>query len=146
MTRPAGSSGRARDGYRATLARLVSQGLIARDGEIYALTFPVWREPDSEVLAPVVDEVAEPLVRDVLAPTWSDLDAWLDEMGYEHWRDQYPLWQTWLSWEVLGMALEFLVKQKALPELGDPPPAKWSFTAWKGDLALMRLVRPEGSG
>jgi len=73
----------------------------------------------------------------------SDLDALLDEMGYEHRRDQYPLWQSWLSWEVLGLALEFMVKQGTLPEVGDPPRAKWHFTAWKGDLPLMRLSREE---
>ncbi len=39
----------------------------------------------------------------------------------------------------------FMVKQGTLPELGDPPPAKWNFTAWKGDLAIMRLSREENS-
>jgi hypothetical protein len=37
-----------------------------------------------------------------------------------------------------------MAKQGTLPELGDSPPAKRSFTAWKGDLPLMRLTRPEG--
>jgi len=135
----------AREEYRATLAKLVSQGLVARaDGDAYRLTFPVWREGDSEALTPVIDDVTRPLVEDVLTPTWSDLDHLLDEMGYEHRRDQYPLWQSWLCWEVLGAALEFMVKQGTLPHLGDPPPAKWSFTAWKGDLPLMRLTRAEG--
>ncbi len=134
----------AHDEYRETLARLVSQRLVERaDRGEYRLTFPVWREGDSAALKPAIDEVAGPLVHEILTPTWSDLDGVLDEMGYEHQRGQYPLWQSWLCWEILGVALRFMVKQGTLPELGDRPPAKWSFTAWKGDLALVRLTSAE---
>ncbi len=133
-----------REEYRSALAKLVSQGLVERgDGDGYRLTFPVWREGDSEVLTPVVEEVIRPLVEEVLAHVWSDLDALLDEMGYEHCRDQYPVWRDWLCGFIVGEALKFMVKQETLPELGDPTPAKWSFTAWKGDLAMMKLSREE---
>lgn len=115
----------------------------ARRGDTYRLTFPVRREGDSEVLAPVVEEVIGPLVEEVLLPTWPDLDELLDEMGYEHRRDQYEVWRDWLCAFIAGEALRFMVKQGTLPELGEPPPAKWNFTAWKGDLPLMRLRREE---
>jgi RNA polymerase sigma-70 factor (ECF subfamily) len=134
------------DEYRSTLAKLVSQGLVERaDGDGYRLTFPVWREGDSEVMTPVVEEVIGPLVEEVLLPTWPDLDELLDEMGYEHRRDQYQVWRDWLCGFILGEALRFMVKQGALPELGDPPPAKWNFAAWKGDLPLMRLSKRDES-
>jgi len=130
-----------REECRSALAKLVSQNLVERaEGDGYRLTFPVWREGDSEVLAPVVEDVIRPLVEEVLAPTWSDLNDLFDEMGYEHRRDNYPVWRDWLCGFIVGEALRFMVKQGALPELGDPPPAKWSFGAWKGDLPLMRLT------
>jgi RNA polymerase sigma-70 factor (ECF subfamily) len=134
-----------REQYRSTLAELVSKSLVERaDGDAYRPTFPVWREGDSEVLAPVVLRIIEPIATEVLAPIWSDLDALLDEMGYEHRRDQYPVWRHWLCGFILGEALRFMVKQGTLPELGDSPPAKWNHAGWKGDLPLMRLVPPEG--
>jgi RNA polymerase sigma-70 factor (ECF subfamily) len=133
-----------REECRSTLAKLVSQNLVERaDGDAYRLAFPVWREPDSQALTPVVEEVVRPLVDEVLLPVWPDLDKLLDEMGYEHCRDQYPVWRDWLCGFIMGEALRFMVKQGTLPELGDPPPAKWSFTAWKGGLAMMRLSREE---
>ena len=136
-----------REEYRSTLAELVSKGLVERaDGGDYRLTFPIWREGDSEVLAPVVEEVIRPLAEEVLLPTWPDLDALLDEMGYEQRRDQYAVWRDWLCAFITGKALQFMVKQGTLPELGDSPPAKWNHAAWKGDLALMKLIAPEGNG
>jgi RNA polymerase sigma-70 factor (ECF subfamily) len=133
-----------REDYRSALAKLVSQNLVERaDGDRYRLTFPVWREEDDEVLAPVVEEVIRPLVKEVLLPTWPGLDGLLDGMGYEHCRDQYPVWRDWLCAFIMGEALRFMVKQGTLPELGDPPPAKWNFAAWKGDLAMMRLRRED---
>jgi RNA polymerase sigma-70 factor (ECF subfamily) len=135
-----------REEYRSTLARLVSQNLVARAaGDGYRVTFPVWREGDSDVLTPAIEEVIRPLVEEVLAPVWPDLDGRLDEMGYEHCRDQYEVWRDWLCGFIVGKALGFMVKQGTLPELGDPPPAKWNFTAWKGDLPLMRLITLEGA-
>jgi hypothetical protein len=107
--------------------------------------FPVWREGDGEALLPAVLSIVEPLATEVLAPVWPDLDARLDEMGYEHRRDQYAVWRDWLCGFIVGAALEFMVKQGTLPELGDSPPAKWNFAAWKGDLPLMRLTRPEAN-
>jgi hypothetical protein len=102
----------------------------------------VWREGDSEVLTPVVDEVIKPWAEDVLLPVWSDLETLLDEMGYEHRRDQHEVWRDWLCGFIAGEALRFMVKQATLPELGDSPPAKWQFTAWKGDpMTLMRRRR-----
>ncbi len=133
-----------REDYRSALAELVSKGLAERaDGDAYQLTFAVWREGDSEVLAPVIREIARPLAEEVLSPVWSDLDKLLDEMGYEHRRDQYPLWHEWLCGFILGEALRFMGKQGTLPELADSPPAKWNHAAWKGDLALVRLRREE---
>jgi hypothetical protein len=133
-------SGDDRDECRSTLAELLSSGLVERaNGDGYRLTFPVWREGDSEVLTPVVDEVTKPWSEDLLLPVWSDLNALLDEMGYEHRHDQYELWRDWLCSFIAGEALRFMVKQGTLPELGDSPPAKWHFTAWKGDpMTLMR--------
>ncbi|UCC67127.1 MAG: sigma-70 family RNA polymerase sigma factor [Armatimonadota bacterium] len=130
-----------RDDYRSTLAKLVGQDLVERaDGQGYRLTFPVWREADSEVLTPVVEEVVRPLVKEVLLPTWPDLDELLDEMGYEHRRDQYEVWRDWVCGFTVGEALRFMVKQGTLPELDDSPPAKWNFAAWKGDLPLFSLA------
>ena len=136
--------------YRSTLAELVSKRLVERaDGDGYRLTFPVWREGDSEVLAPVVEKLVGPLVEEVLTPTWSDLDGLLDglldEMGYQHRRDQYPVWHDWLCGFILGEALRFMVKQGALPELGDSPPAKWNHALWTGDLPLMKPRRKQQS-
>ena len=94
----------------------------------------------------MVDSVVRPLVEEVLAPVWPDLDALLDEMGYEHCREQYPVWRDWLCAFIMGKALEFMVKQGTLPELGDSPPAKRSFAGWKGDVALMRMIPNAGNG
>jgi len=129
-----------RERYQGTLAKLVEARLAGRreDGR-YQLTFPVWRSDDSDIMKPVVDKVARPLVYEVLVPTWAGLYQVLDDMGYGHSREQYPIWQDWLFSFILGEAIRFMVKQGALPELGEQPPAKWNFLAWKGELPLFSL-------
>jgi RNA polymerase sigma-70 factor (ECF subfamily) len=122
-----------RERCRSTLAELAAAGLVAREEERFHLTFPVFTSADGVHLAPVIEDIVTPLSAEVLAPTWSDVGALLDDMGYHHRREQYPVWRAWLSGFVAGEALRFMVKQGTLPALGDPPPAKWSYSAWLGN-------------
>ncbi len=118
-----------REQCRATLAELVQAGLAEREGERFRLTFPVFGPGDTEVLSAPLREVTRPLLEEVLLPTWADLAALFDELGYRHCREQYVIWRHWLSALIVGEALRFLVRQGTLPELGETPPAPWSYAA-----------------
>jgi len=50
-------------------------------------------------------------------------------MGYRHRRDHYQVWRFWLAGFIAGEALRFMIKQGTLPELGETPPAPWSYAA-----------------
>ncbi len=130
-----------REQYRSTLAKLVAQELVERRNDAtFSLRFPVFSDGDSEILTPVVDEIVNPIIAEALTPAGDGLDQLLDEMGYGHRRDQYPVWRDWFYGFIMGEALRFMIKQGVLPELGENPPAKWSYAAWKGELPLFALA------
>jgi RNA polymerase sigma-70 factor (ECF subfamily) len=125
--------------WKSKLAEVVQAGLVERADREFRLMVPVFRAGDSEALVPEIDAVVAPIVEEVIVPTWADLDKLLDQMGYEHRRDQYPVWHHWLSANVMGESLRLLVEQGTLPKLGEEPPAKWNFVAWQGRVPMMSM-------
>jgi RNA polymerase sigma-70 factor (ECF subfamily) len=126
-----------RDENRATLAKLVKEEIAVKSAEgLYQLNLPVWQAEGAEALAEAVKKVTGPIAEDLVGPVWGDVSKLLDEMGYGHCRDQFAYWRDLLSGDIMSQALHLLVKQSVLPELGDSPPAKWEYAAWKGDLPL----------
>ncbi len=125
------------DRWRGAVAELIEQRLVTRDDGTYRLTFPVFRKADSDVLAPAVDALAKPIVDEIAVPTFADLDARLDEMGYGHLRSEYPQWHAWLAAVVMGQAVHFLLEQGVLPRPPDPAPPNSCMVAWERNLPLM---------
>jgi RNA polymerase sigma-70 factor (ECF subfamily) len=125
------------DHCRGRLAKLVKHGLVKAENHKMRLRIPVFTQPDSDILTPVVDEIIGPIVRDIAEPAFTDIDKLLDEMGYAHKRAQYAQWHRWLIGYVMGEALRFLMEQGFLPRPSEPAPANFAFIAWKGDLPLM---------
>jgi hypothetical protein len=50
------------------------------------------------------------------------------------------MWHEWLGAGIMGQAVLFLVEQDVLPRLGDNPPAKWEFAAWRGTVPMAGMA------
>lgn len=123
---------------REILAKLVEIGLAWRSEDKLTLTFPVFREEDNKVLAPVVDGIAAHLSRDILQKAIAGVPDVLRRLGYGHLEEQFNEWQKWLEGNVAGEALRILLDQGVLPHPGDPAPLSFATIGWTGDLRLMR--------
>ena len=123
--------------WRGILADLLKPGFLRRTNGQFRLGIPVFTQGDSDVLTPEIDAVMQPIMNDVVVPALTDVDRLLDEMGYGHRREQYPQWHRWLSSNIMGEALRFLMEQGMLPRPGEPAPPTFAFVTWKGDLPLM---------
>jgi len=129
--------GGVREHWRGVLAEQVKLGFLGRSKGQFHLAIPVFAQGDSEALTPEVDAVVRPIIKDALEPLFTDVSHLLDEMGYSHHRDQYPLWHHVLRNNIMGEALRFLMEQGVLPRPSEPAPTTFAFIAWKGDLPLM---------
>ena len=126
-----------REHWLGILADLIRVGLLDRTNGQLRLTIPVFTQSDSDMLTPEIDAVISPVINEVAVPALTDVDHLLDEMGYKHRRDQYPQWHRWLTSNIMGEALRFLMEQGVLPRPATPAPVTFAFIAWKGDLPLM---------
>jgi RNA polymerase sigma-70 factor (ECF subfamily) len=122
--------------WRGALAELVDIGYVARSDDRYRLAIPVFMQGDSDVLAPEIEAVMQPIIEEVVVPALSGLPAQLDDMGYRHRRDQYGQWHRWITGSIMAQAVHFLFEQGVLPPPPDPTPPSFAFIAWKGDLPL----------
>ncbi|HUT73949.1 MAG TPA: sigma-70 family RNA polymerase sigma factor [Armatimonadota bacterium] len=123
--------------WRGAFADLVSARLLTTAHHQYRLAVPFFTQAESDILTPEVDAVTRPVIESVAVPALDEVDASLDEMGYEHRRDQYGQWHRWLTGNIMGEALRFMMEQGVLPRPPDPAPANFAYMAWKGDLPLM---------
>lgn len=123
--------------WRGILADLVKSGFVKRaDGRLRA-GIPIFTQGDSDVLTAEIDATMRPIIDEVVVPSLTDVDRMLDEFAYDHRREQYAQWHRWLTSNVMGEALRFLMEQGVLPRPTDPAPATFAHIAWKGDLPLM---------
>ncbi len=130
-------AGLSADQARETTARLVEVGVVERAAKSLKLTFPILTEQDSDVLTPVVDEVAVPLCSDILQPATADLAEKLRRAGYKHLEDQFAAWRRWQVGNIAGEGLRELLKRGVLPDPGDPAPANFCLIGWFGRPPLM---------
>jgi len=122
---------------RAALADLVKVGMARRRNEKYELGIPLFGQGESDVLTAEVEAVVKPAVADIIVPALRDVDSLLDEMGYGHWREQYPEWHCWLGHDISGEALHYLMEQGVLPRPTQPVPPDFATLAWKRGIGLM---------
>jgi len=120
--------------WRAALAKAVSAGVVRKTNGRYGFAVPVFRQEDSDILSPVLLEIARPVVAEVISPIWGGVDKLLDEMGYGHCQDQYPAWRRWMAARVMGEALRFLMEQGVLPRLDDDVRDSATFVVWNARL------------
>jgi len=126
-----------RDRWRGVLAGLLQGGLIERSRGKLGLAIPLFGQGDSDVLAPEIDALIGPVVREIAAPAFAEVDRSLDGMGYGRHREHYPQWHRWLTGDVMGEALRFMMEQGVLPRLDESTAPTFAMIAWKGDLPLM---------
>jgi hypothetical protein len=128
--------GRAEE-IRSALADLVKLKMARRRNGKYELGIPLFSRADSDVLTPEVDAVVKPAVAEVVVPALRGVDSLLDEMGYGHWREQYPEWHCWLGHDMSGEALHYLMEQGVLPRPTQPVPPDFATLAWERGIDLM---------
>lgn len=129
------------DQVEESLARLVELGVIERREGRLSLAFPVVRQEDSDVLAPMVDTVSAQLSADILAPATADVADKLRAAGYGHLESQFPEWRRWFEGDICGEALKELLSRGVLPDPGQPAPARFALIGWKGQLPLITWRR-----
>lgn len=126
-----------RERMEAALAELSKCGLLnAKSGRL-RLTFPVFTEDNSAVLVPVIDEVCRSLLDGVLDPALRELGSHLDQAGYGHLRDQFPVWYRWTRGDISAEALRHLIASKDLPRPPEPAPHSFCFIGWLGEPSVM---------
>jgi len=131
-------TGQAPEQARELLGKAVEIGLVCRSGDDLALTFPVFREEDDGVLAPVVDKIAGRLSREIVQDATAGVPDLLRKLGYGHLEEQFHEWRAWLEGNVAGEALRELLNRGILPHPGDPAPMSFCMIGWVGELRLMR--------
>lgn len=139
----AARSERTVDQVRESLAKLIEKGIVRRDGDTLSITFPVFRQPDNDILLPVVDALAAISVRESIGPATEDVSVRLRQMGYGHLEEQFPVWRMWLSGNIGGEALRELLRRGVLPDPGSPAPARFALVGWYGNLPLVRWRQPD---
>jgi len=133
-----------RERVRAALAELSECGLVAvRSGRL-RLSFPVFTEENSAALVPVIDQVCRSLLDRVLEPALQDLGDSLEQAGYGHLREQFPVWYRWTRGDISAEALRHLLASRDLPRPPDPAPLNFCFIGWLGEPSVMsgRPVAP----
>jgi len=120
--------------WRTALAKGVSAGVIEKTDGRYGFAVPVFRQADSDILSPVILEIARPVATEVISPIWGGVGELLDDMGYGRCRDQYPAWRRWMAARVMGEALRFLTEQGVLPRLDDELRDSATFVVWNARL------------
>jgi len=122
---------------RTAIADLIASGFIVKEEGRLSLGFPLFTQQESDLLTPVIDELVRPLIAEVFLPGAEGLEGLLDERGYGHLREQYPVWQRWLLGNMAGEAVRVLMEKGTLPRPPEPAPETFAFIAWKGDLPLL---------
>jgi RNA polymerase sigma-70 factor (ECF subfamily) len=130
------AEGRAEE-MRSALADLVKLKIARRRNGKYELGIPLFGKGESDVLTAEVDAVVKPAVADIIVPALRDVDSLLDEMGYGHWREQYPEWHCWLGHNIPGEALRYLMEQGVLPRPREPVAPDFVTLAWERGIDLM---------
>jgi len=128
--------GRAEE-VRSALADLGKLGMARRRNGKYELGSPLFGRGESDVLTPEVDAVVRPAVAEIVIPALRGVDSLLDEMGYGHWREQYPEWHCWLGHDISGEALHYLMEQGVLPRPSEPAAPDFATLAWERGIDLM---------
>ena len=128
--------GRAEE-IRSALADLVKLKMARPRNGKYELGIPLFSRAESDVLTPEVDALVKPAVAEIVIPALRGVDSLLDEMGYGHWREQYPEWHCWLGHNISGEALHYLMEQGVLPRPGKPVPPDFATLAWERGIDLM---------
>jgi len=128
--------GRAEE-VRSALADLVKLKMARPRNGKYELGIPLFSRAESDVLTPEVDALVKPAVAEIVIPALRGVDSLLDEMGYGHWREQYPEWHCWLGHNISGEALHYLMEQGVLPRPGKPVPPDFATLAWERGIDLM---------
>jgi RNA polymerase sigma-70 factor (ECF subfamily) len=122
---------------RAALADLLQVGFVRVVRERYRLNLPLFTRGDSDILAPVLDAIAAPIMDEIIRPAVAGLESLLDEMGYTHRRDQYAAWRVWLAHDITGEAVHFLMEQGLLPKPSKPAPPNFGHLLWERGIQLM---------
>ena len=65
-------------------------------------------------------------------------DAQMRAMGFGRLGEQLDLWPRNLRQFINGEAVRCLLDDGALPEPGDPAPARFAFIGWEHDIGLMK--------
>jgi len=122
---------------RAALADLVKVGMARRRNGKYELGIPLFGKSESDMLTAEVDAVVKPAVAEIVIPALRGVDSLLDQMGYGHWREQYPEWHCWLGHNISGEAVHYLMEQGVLPRPSEPVPPDFATLAWERGIDLM---------
>lgn len=123
---------------REVLAQIIESGVLRRESGALKLTIPVFRQGDSDLLTPAIDEVIGDLSRRILEPWLADLGARLDAMGYGRLSEEYtPIWRRWIGGNAAEEGVHELLRRGVLPDPGHPAPANFCMIGWFGNLPLM---------
>lgn len=120
---------------REAAADAIELGWLERQGDRFALTFPVFTNEDESALLPAVDRVSAWLA-EILDPTMPLIDGKLSEFGFDHWKEQFPLWHSKPRYGAAAEGIRVLYKRGLLSFPGDPAPA--NFCMW-GDYGETQL-------
>ena len=119
------------------VARLTELGFAVRRGRRLALRFPVFDTHDSDILAPVIDDIARRLIAETIAPRLVGLEDLLRGRGYGHLGDQFPMVAFWANGDICGEGLRTLMERGLLPRPPEPAPWHFAFLAWRPGIRLM---------
>jgi len=121
---------------RETLGRFLESGLVKKDDDRLAITFPLITAADDEALQPAVESVARQLVDEVLLAATDDVAARLKRMGYGYLCDQFPYWRKKVQNMILAEGIHCLLERGILPTPPDPAPMNFTMFGWKGNRKL----------
>jgi len=121
---------------REVLGRFLESGLVKKEDDRLAITFPLITASDDEALLPVVQSVAGQLVDEVLLTATDDVSARLDRMGYGRLRDQFPYWRMLVQNMILAEGIRCLLERGDLPAPPTPAPINFAMFGWKGSRKL----------
>jgi len=130
-----------RERVQTALAALSKRGLLSSRSGRLRLTFPVFTEENSSMLVPLIDQISSSLLEHVLDPALEDLGDRLDQAGYGHVREQFPVWYRWTRGDISAEALRHLIASRDLPRPPEPAPHSFCFVGWLGSPSVMQSTQ-----
>ena len=124
---------------RTELVELIAGGYCRKSSDRIYLNLPLITPTVDRVLYPVVQEVCREIATQVYKPGLEGIDELLDQGGYGHLHDQYPV--VMLSF-ISGLGNYCLAEMVELGLLGEPPTERhtaWGCWMWKGHVELGRF-------